>query len=150
MNESIRSLAFLAVMLVGAHPAAADQTQEEAIRAMLHAQVTAWNEGDLSGFMSGYWNSDGLTFSSGGRITRGWQPTLERYQARYDTREKMGQLTFSDLEIRPLGDDYAFALGRWKLDKRESMQGNFTLVLKRTPQGWVIMHDHTSLLPTES
>ena len=150
MNASIRHLTFLAVMLVGVYPAAADQTQEEAIRAMLQAQVKAWNEGDLPGVMSGYWNSDGLTFSSGGRTTRGWQPTLERYQARYDTREKMGQLTFSDLEIRPLGDDHAFALGRWKLDKRESMEGNFTLVLKRTPQGWVIMHDHTSLLPTES
>jgi len=40
-------------------------------------QSTAWNKGDIDGFMAGYWKSEKLTFISGTEVTRGWQPTLE-------------------------------------------------------------------------
>jgi beta-aspartyl-peptidase (threonine type) len=96
--------------------------------------------------MKGYWNSKDLTFFSGGTKTSGWQATLERYQKKYKADGKeMGQLTFSDLDIQVLGDDSAFVRGRFKLklDKDEP-SGLFTLVFKRFPDGWRIVHDHTS------
>ena len=74
---------------------------EAAIRAVLQAQVEAWNHHDLQGFMTGYWNSPELTFFSGATETKGWQPTLERYKPRYQAEGRsMGTLSFSDLNRR--------------------------------------------------
>lgn len=118
---------------------------EQDIRAVLEAQAAAWNKGDIDGFMRGYWESDELTFSSGGTVTRGWNATLRRYRTRYATRDKMGQLTFSDLEVRMLGDDAALVLGRWQLRRKEDAPGGiFTLVFRRMAGRWLIIHDHTS------
>src|SRR5262245_25204204 len=130
-------LALVAVWLVyGALPAPAEDAKADppkrngAIRATLEsvfrAQQDAWNRGDVDAFMEHYWKSDDLTFSSGGKTTRGWQATRDRYHSRYPTREKMGRLTLSDFEITPLGDSAAFVLGQWKLDRpKEPIQGNF-------------------------
>lgn len=117
------------------------------IRAALDAQVQAWNRGDIDGFMAGYWRSEQLTFSSGGQVTRGWHATRERYHRRYGTRAKMGTLSFSDLEITPLGDRHAQVLGRYRLDFPSGGKpagGGFTLVMAREAGGWVVTHDHTS------
>ena len=56
---------------------------DAAVRAVLDAQVAAWNHHDLEGFMAGYWNSPELTFFSGATETKGWEPTLERYRRSY-------------------------------------------------------------------
>lgn len=118
----------------------------EEITAVLTAQSRAWNKGDIPGYMMHYWKSDQLTFSSGGRTTRGWKKTLERYQKRYGTREKMGKLTFSDLEIMPLGKEAALVLGKWQLRRKEdNPKGNFSLVVRKIKGQWLIIHDHTSL-----
>src|SRR5262245_5538641 len=80
--------------------------QTEAVRQVLDSQVAAWNEGDLKGFMAGYWKSEKLTFFSGDKIEHGWQATYERYQKRYQAEGKqMGKLTFSDLDIEMIGPD---------------------------------------------
>jgi len=100
--------------------------------------------------MDAYEHSPDLTFSSGGRVTRGWRPTLESYHKRYPTREAMGRLTFSDLEITELGPDAALVLGRWNLDRGVPVGGTFSLVLCRRNGQWVIIHDHTSRTPTGS
>ena len=124
--------------------ALADDSVTE-IRAVLTQQAEAWNRGDISAFMEHYWKSDELTFSSGGQTTRGWKNTKENYQRRYPTREKMGQLTFSQLEITSLGGAAALVLGRWRLARDESpVGGNFSLVLREIDGKWVIVHDHTS------
>ena len=115
------------------------------IEKLLNDQVAAWNQGDIDGFMAGYWESDQLTFSSGGEVTKGFKATSERYHRRYDTPEKMGKTTFSNLQVTLLDDNAASVLGDWKLDRSsESMSGKFTLLLKRFPDGWKIVHDHTS------
>jgi len=116
-----------------------------AIRAVMDAQRDAWNKGDVEGYMDGYDRSDKTVFVSGDTVTRGWQTVLERYKKGYNTREKMGQLTFSDLDITLLSKDTAVVIGRWLL-KRESDEphGRFTLIFKKTKQGWRIIHDHTS------
>ena len=115
------------------------------VAAVLAQQAEAWNRGDIDAFMQHYWKSDELTFSSGGQTTRGWKSTKENYERRYPTREKMGQLTFSQLEVTPLDDSTALVLGRWRLARDESpVGGNFTLVFRKIDGKWVILHDHTS------
>ncbi len=117
------------------------------IKELLTEQVGRWNAGDIGGFMEYYWKSDDLTFSSGGTTRRGWDETLRRYQQRYPTPERMGHTTFSELEVRPLGDTAALVLGRWQLEREpDPIGGNFTLVLEKQDGRWVIIHDHTSQL----
>jgi beta-aspartyl-peptidase (threonine type) len=123
-------------------------TPPDPVRAVLEAQVSAWNRGDLPGFMATYWTDDRLTFASGGTLTRGWQATLDRYRKRYqEGGQEMGTLTFSELAVEPLGESAAWVRGRYGLvftrsDDRPT--GLFTLVLRKLPEGWRIVHDHTS------
>ena len=123
----------------------ADQKSIAAIKAVLEAQRDAWNKGDIEGYMQGYDNSDNTIFVSGDNVTRGWNTVLGRYKKSYGTREKMGQLEFSDLEITLLSKDSAVVLGRWLLKRSaDEPHGRFTLVFKKTKAGWRIIHDHTS------
>lgn len=116
-----------------------------AVRAVLEAQRDAWNRGDVAGYMDGYARSKDTIFVSGDTVTRGWQTVLDRYKKNYDSREKMGSLTFSDLEITPVENDAAIVLGRWHLQRAsDEPHGRFTLILRRTKHGWKIVHDHTS------
>jgi ketosteroid isomerase-like protein len=116
-----------------------------AVRAVLDAQRDAWNRGDVEGYMDGYERSRETVFVSGDNVTRGWQTVLDRYKKNYNSREKMGTLSFSDLEITPVGNDAAIVLGRWHLQRvKDEPHGRFTLILRRTRQGWKIIHDHTS------
>jgi uncharacterized protein (TIGR02246 family) len=119
---------------------------EDAIKKVLDDQAAAWNKGDLDTFMKGYWNSPELTFFSGANKAQGWQATLDRYNKRYRADGKeMGQLTFSEVKIEMLGPDSAFVRGRFELVMaKEKPTGQFTLIFKRMPDGWRIIHDHTS------
>jgi uncharacterized protein (TIGR02246 family) len=116
-----------------------------AVRAVIEAQQAAWNRGDIEGFMDGYAREETTTFVSGDTVTRGWQTVLERYRQRYDSPAKMGRLTFSELELRPLSPFYTLATGRWQLTRdADAPRGRFTLIFRRTVGGWRIVHDHTS------
>ena len=107
-------------------------------------QAEAWNKGDIDGFMQGYWKSENLVFVSK-EVTRGWQQTLDRYKKSYNTREKMGTLTFSDLEIDVFSRDAAKVLGSWQVKTTAGTSGGkFTLIFKRFKDGWKVVHDHTS------
>ena len=133
---------------VSPHPSR-DRDQSQAIEAVLRAQESAWNRGDLDGYMSaGYLNSPDLTFFSGGDVTRGYDTVLERYHRRYqEDGKEMGHLTFSDLETLLYGPDTGLVRGRWRLEFIDKKQagGLFSLILRRTPEGWRIVHDHTSV-----
>lgn len=111
---------------------------------ILTRQAAAWNAGDIETFMQPYDRSQSLTFSSGGKVTRGWQSTLDGYRKRYPTCESMGCLTFSDLEITELGHRAALVLGSWHLDREQPIGGTFTLVFTKKGDRWRIIHDHTS------
>ena len=136
----------LAVTISVPAQAAADRGRIESdIRKVMSDQAAAWNRGDIDGFMRGYWNSEDLVFVSGDSVTRGWRPTLERYKKSYDSREKMGTLTFSDLEITVLSRDAAVVLGSWALAReKDNPHGKFTLTFRRFREGWRIIMDHTS------
>lgn len=120
------------------------------LRTLLTRQVNAWNSGDLDTFMETYWQSPQLTFSSGGATTRGWQATLDRYRKRYPDKETMGKLAFDQLEFRSLGSQAALVLGQWKLtNKTGNPTGNFSLVVEKIGDRWLIVHDHSSSLPSD-
>jgi ketosteroid isomerase-like protein len=146
MLPIIRTFIAGAILLGAANiPAVASPKAEPEIRNVIQAQQEAWNRGDIDGFMNGYAREKATTFVSGDTITRGWQTVRDRYKKKYSDREKMGALTFSDLEITPLSHDAAIALGRWKLKRaKDEPHGRFTLIFRRTPEGWRIVHDHTS------
>ena len=144
----IVSLLFLSLALSTSVAAQSDKQRSAIVRditAVLNTQTNAWNRGDIEGFMLGYWNSEQLVFASGDNVTHGWQTTLDRYKKNYNSREKMGTLKFSDLEINVISKDAAVALGSWSLARTsDNPKGKFTLIFRKFKEGWRIVHDHTS------
>jgi ketosteroid isomerase-like protein len=124
---------------------AADRSADAAIRIVLSDQQAAWNRGDVETFMKGYWNSPELTFAGSSGVTRGWEPVMARYRKNYPDAAAMGHLDFSEIEVRALGGEAAMVVGRWHLQRTAGEAGGvFTLVFQRFPEGWRIIHDHTS------
>jgi ketosteroid isomerase-like protein len=120
---------------------------EEGIKHILVSQLEAWNHGKLEAFMAGYWHSPDLEFFSNDAVTKGWEPTLLRYRQRYQGQGKeMGHLEFHDLNIDVLSRKAAVVTGGWELTMSDGKKphGLFTLVVKRMPGGWKIVHDHSS------
>lgn len=144
-------LAIVGVCWLLAHPTLfgkppdAHEADRAAINVVLKAQQGAWNRGDVDAFLKGYWESPELTFSGSNGVSRGYDGVLARYKKNYPDRGAMGELNFSDLEFRFLGADAALVLGQWHL-KRDmgDIGGVFTLVWQKFPEGWKIIHDHTS------
>lgn len=127
--------------------AADGQAAKHEIATVLHTQQDAWNRHDLDAFMAGYWNSPELTFFSGANERHGWQETMDRYKATYQSPgHEMGKLEFSDLRIEILGPNAAFVRGAWHLTMSDGKtpHGLFTLVFRKMDSGWKIIHDHTS------
>ncbi len=158
MKLAVSCLTFaslLGALLVAASGRPAAETLKEADRAAIVAVLTSqqndWNKGDIRGFMAGYWNSPELTFAGTRGFTRGWQPVMARYEKNYADKAAMGTLDFQELELRSLGPDSALVLGKWHLQRQAGdVGGIFTLVLQRFPEGWRIVHDHTTQSPPET
>jgi len=157
MRERLTGLVFMAsgglmtaLVLAMVFEAAGRQLDAEqeraAVEQVLKDQSEAWNRGDLDAFMDGYDRSGQLTFYSGGAVHQGWDAALQRYRERYQAKERgMGTLSFRDLRVELAGQDLAWVRGAYLLtDGPKSDAGLFTLVLRKTPAGWRIVHDHTS------
>jgi ketosteroid isomerase-like protein len=131
----------------------AQSGDEAKIRELLTAQVAAWNQGDIPGFMQAYEDSPETTFI-GASIGKGYRPILERYKKGYSTQAQMGTLTFNDLDVRLLPDGcgktgMALVTGKFHLQRSEKGtatkdDGIFSLVWRKGPHGWKIILDHTS------
>jgi uncharacterized protein (TIGR02246 family) len=120
------------------------------IEAVLTAQQDAWNRGDIDEFMNGYAQSASTVFISEDEVRRGWETVRDRYRAKYSDRAKMGTLSFSEIEVTMVSPDTAIVLGRWRLKRaNDEPHGRFTLIFKRLPEGWRIVHDHTSAAPSQ-
>ncbi len=141
------SLTAMLAMILASSLYAAAQESKSAVEQVLLTQQDAWNRHDLDAFMAGYWNSPDLTFFSGDKEQHGWQATIDRYKARYaGPGHEMGKLEFSNLRIESLGAEAAFVRGAWHLTMSDGKtpHGLFTLVFRKFPEGWKIIHDHTS------
>jgi beta-aspartyl-peptidase (threonine type) len=152
--QSFFSFFLCSTMLCAAAGRAGAQTMPDVngngrseVEHVLWVQQEAWNRHDLEGFMAGYWHSPEQTFFSGTKENHGWQATIERYRVVYASPgHEMGKLEFSGLRIEMLGADAAFARGSWQLTMSDGKtpHGLFTLVFRKFPEGWKIVHDHTS------
>ncbi|HEX7184934.1 MAG TPA: nuclear transport factor 2 family protein [Thermoanaerobaculia bacterium] len=120
----------------------ADEAQ---IRAAAKASAEAWNRGDLKGHLSIY--VEDVTFMTSNGPRPGIAPLEESFSKKYfkDGRPKQ-TLSFEQIAVRPLGSDAALATGRFVLSGggEPEQSGWFSLVWIRTPQGWKVVHDHSS------
>jgi ketosteroid isomerase-like protein len=150
----VRTLRFLALIVFvmpsilvaqGVPPAEAN-----AIRTVLEKQVADWNRGDIESFATGYKNSPDILFM-GSKVSRGYDQMLNTYRKGYGTKEKMGTLSFTNLEVQPLDTQFATVTGNFRLERTEAAGGNvdgyFLLVVEKTPAGWKIVRDSTTVPP---
>ena len=138
------AVAMLAIFTVAQN---AGQASRAAIRTVIQDQQAAWNRQDLEGFMAGYWNSTDLTFFSGAHEFKGWQAALDRYKKNYQgAGHDMGRLEFANLRIEMLGAEAAFVRGEFHLNMPDGKtpHGLFTLIFRKFPEGWKIVHDHSA------
>lgn len=137
----------LAVSALAIRPGRAADDEAAAIRGLLDRQVEDWNRKDLDAFVEGYWHSPGAVFMSGSNRFDGFEALRTRYRNTYQAEgREMGRLAFSNLEVVVLAPDAALARGRWQLTMSDGKRpgGLFTLILRKLPEGWRIVHDHTS------
>lgn len=139
---------YIVLLALTLHAGSPQENKEHAaIRAVLSDQQNAWNRGDVSAFMKGYWDSPQLSFASSSGFVRGWDKVTNRYKQNYPDQASMGKLDFSDLEVHTLGPDAALVLGKWHLQRASTdVGGIFSLIFQRFPEGWLIVHDHTSVV----
>jgi ketosteroid isomerase-like protein len=137
----IIALFFLAVTLHA-------QTTGKAAKSILSVmdqQEKAWNKGDLSAFMEGYWKSDSLCFIGSRGLTHGWTQTLENYKKGYPNTDAMGQLKFTIVSVEQLSKKSAYVIGKWQLTRTKGdIGGHYTLLWKKIKGKWVIVADHSS------
>ena len=143
----MRQLSCLLLLAGCAAPAQVGEDGRSAVPALLQAQAEAWNRGDLERFLDGYWRSERTVFAGGGEVHRGFEAMAARYRKSYGSREKMGRLSFANLAFESVEAERAVVTGSWELEiaGQEARPGGvFTLILRRLPEGWRIVHDHTS------
>jgi ketosteroid isomerase-like protein len=140
-----RVLAIFLLLYIGVPDAAAQSRAAKSIRAVMAAQQSAWNRGDLETFMAGYWKSDSLCFIGSRGLTYGWAQTLANYQKGYPNAEAMGQLTFTIVSVEQLSRKSAYVIGKWHLARKSGdVQGYYTLLWKKVKGRWYIVSDHSS------
>ena len=117
---------------------------DDEVLEILVKQKAAWNQGNIEGFMEFYWKSEDLTFQSGTNRIMGWDALIDRYKKNY-SGENMGILNFTDIVVNILSEKLVLVLGHWEVRQSDETAGGlFTLVFQRKPEGWRIIHDHTS------
>ena len=120
-------------------------SQKKEILKVMTDQQTAWNNGNIDGYMQGYWKNDSLLFIGSKGPTYGWQKTLDNYKKSYPNKEKMGILEFSDIQVKMLGKKHAYVFGKWKLVRtNDSPNGIYTLIFEKFKDGWKVISDHTN------
>jgi ketosteroid isomerase-like protein len=143
----VLAVLFASVLIVMTSAAQSVTADPAAIRHVIEQQQEAWNRGDMEAFMSGYWNSPDLTFFSGAHESDGWQAALDRYKKSYQgAGHEMGKLEFANLRIEMLGSEAAFVRGEFHLTMSDGKtpHGLFTLIVRKFPEGWKIVHDHSA------
>lgn len=124
----------------------AQPAAEKAVRHILSQQSAAWNQGNIEGFMNGYWQNDSLMFIGKNGVTYGWTNTLNNYKKNYPDAASMGKLTFTIMKVKSLSERYQEVIGKWHLkrDEKGDLEGHFTLLFQKIKGSWVIIMDHSS------
>ena len=118
---------------------------KQAVLNAIEAQRTAWNNGDIDGFMQTYWKSDSLVFVGKTGPAYGWQKTIDHYKKAYPDKAAMGQLAFRIVQLNLIDGSNAFVLGAWDIKRaKDALGGYFTLWFRKINGEWKIICDHTS------
>lgn len=141
----MKHIFFLFIVIVFSGDLLAQSADEAAIRSVLASQETAWNRGDLSAFMVGYWENDSMMFVGKSGVTYGYQQTLDRYVKGYSDTAHMGHFTSTVLHVNKISRDAYFVVGKWYLKRSVGdANGMYTLLFRRVKGQWVIVVDHSS------
>lgn len=142
----MKKILLLLVLINFAGVATMAQSNDEVIiRSEIEKQRLHWNQGNIEGFMSTYWQNDSLMFIGKSGITYGWQKTLENYKRGYPDTAAMGKLDFNLLQVRRLSGSYFFVVGKWHLTRSVgNVGGHFTLLFRKINNKWLIVADHSS------
>ena len=122
------------------------QSTRNAVQKVLADQAKAWNEGNIDGFMQGYWHSDSLKFITKNGIRMGYDSVAINYKKSYDTKDKLGRLNFNNLSISPLDLRHTIVqvTGKWEvIQKDKTLSGIFSLLFRQIDGQWKIIVDHT-------
>lgn len=145
VHWGMKSAILYATLLICTAAFAQKDSDETTIRNLLDAQTKAWNQGDLTNFMKGYWESDSLMFIGKSGLTYGWQQTLNNYKKGYPDTAAMGKLSFDIKKVQRLSADHFFVVGKWMLTRSiGNLSGHYTLILKKIKGQWFIVADHSS------
>jgi beta-aspartyl-peptidase (threonine type) len=119
------------------------------LEAQFERAAADWNRGDLDGFLSDYARESTTTFVDGRRARRGFAFIRDNYAPRFAPGARRDSLRFEELEVRPLSPTLALVTARYILERSGAItaSGPFTLVMERRPEGWKILHDHSSSDP---
>jgi ketosteroid isomerase-like protein len=144
------AFAIVSLGILSAHAQSTDQLytatrQQLEVTKILLAQQTAWNKGDLDGYLSYYKDAPDTQAIIEGPV-RGLQKIRSAYRTNYPSGDSMGELEQSEIDVRSLGDNFALATGRYTLSRhrKPDVQGGFTEVLERTGNGWRVIYSETS------
>ena len=122
-----------------------NQIHESEVLTILNQQESSWNEGDVEGFMQGYWNNDSLMFVSGEKVLYGWQKMTDNYKKTYSTKQLMGELSFKVHKTEVLSNDAVLVIGNWSIHREMTdFGGKFSLLWRKINGEWKIVIDHTS------
>ena len=145
MKKTVLLILPLLFLLIFSSCSMNNATEIDAIKQVLTTQQIYWNNGDIEGFMLGYWNSDKFEFSSENGTTYGWENTLERYKESYPTKESMGELSFEILDVKLTSDTTAVLDGEWELiRKNDNPKGSFILKFQKIENNWLIIRDYST------
>ena len=145
MKKTVLLILPLLFLLIFSSCSMNNATEIDAIKQVLTTQQIYWNNGDIEGFMLGYWNSEKFEFSSENGTTYGWESTLERYKESYPTKESMGELSFEILDVKLTSDTTAVLDGEWELiRKNDNPKGSFILKIQKIENNWLIIRDYST------
>ena len=135
-------LLFIVLLFLSFGYKLAAQDDVNQIKNILNQQERAWSNGDLEGFMAGYWKSDSLTYFSRGKITQGWHTTLDNYKKGYPNKAHTGTLNFRLAKITKINNDVYYVMGEYFLTREVGdAQGTFMIIFKRINGQWKIVAD---------
>jgi len=141
----MKKIFFTCLVLSMAITLFAQSKDEQEIKAVLAAQEAQWNKGSVEGYMHGYWENDSLLFIGSKGPRYGYKATLTKYKEAYPDEAHMGRLTTKISEMRRLSPGYYFIVGKWALSRSAgNVSGDFTLLLRKIKDKWVIVVDHSS------
>ena len=119
----------------------------QAIKQALDASAAAWSAGDLKTFMECYERAPGTRYVSSSGTIVGYDAIEAMYASRFKKPgASFGKLTLELIDVKPLGSQYAFVVGRYHLkpDAGAEVSGITTLLFHKVGTRWLISSDHSS------